>query len=418
MKGDLRKIGNSRKGKVFVIELFKIGFIFFAIITLTFLKVNLWISLLGTTFLFGLLFHLPVVKIGADLVSATLDEKTLLLIAALFAILFFSNLLKETGRMNKILEGFRHILKDIRVVIALLPAMIGLMPLVGGALVSAPMVVEGSDQLRLSPERRTFINYWFRHVWEYILPTYPALILAATLVGVPVRKLGWVNLPLTPVAILSGAMIGFWGISNSKEGGEVPQRASVWELLKNLFPLIFALVLVLGFKVELAYAFGLTILGMVLFNRLDPRTILKALKGSLSIELLLTVVTVMGFKKVLESSQAILTISTFLSSSGVPFRLIAIFVPLIVGLMTGMTIAPIAIGFPILIPLFQNDPDFLNYMMLAFASGIAGDLLSPFHLCLVLTKDYFHAEWKGIFRLLWVPVASLLGVALLMTYIR
>ena len=401
-----------------MVELIKIGLIFFAIITLTFLKVNLWISLLGTTFLVGLLFYLPVAKIGMDLVSATLDEKTLLLIAALFTILFFSNLLKETGRMNKILEGFRHILKDVRVVVALLPAMIGLMPLVGGALVSAPMVVEGSDQLKLSPERRTFINYWFRHVWEYILPTYPALILAATLVGVPVRKLGWVNLPLTPVAILSGAMIGFLGISNSKEGGEVLQRTSVWELLKNLFPLIFALVLVIGFTVELAYAFGLTILGMILFYRIDPKTVLKALKGSLSIELLLTVVTVMGFKKVLESSQAILTISTFLSSSGVPFRLIAIFVPLIVGLMTGMTIAPIAIGFPILIPLFQNDPDFLNYMMLAFASGIAGDLLSPFHLCLVLTKDYFHAEWKGIFRLLWVPVASLLGVALLMTYIR
>jgi len=401
-----------------MVELLKIGFIFFAIIILTFMKVNLWISLLGTTFLVGLLFHLPVAKIGMDLVSATLDEKTLLLIAALFTILFFSNLLKETGRMNKILEGFRYILKDMRVVVALLPAMIGLMPLVGGALVSAPMVVEGSDQLKLSPERRTFINYWFRHVWEYILPTYPALILAATLVGVPVRKLGWVNFPLTPVAILSGAMIGFWGISNSKEGGEVSQRTSIWELLTNLLPLIFALVLVIGFKVELAYAFGLTILGMILFNRIDPRTILKALKGSLSIELLLTVVTVMGFKKVLESSQAILTISTFLSSSGVPFRLIAIFVPLIVGVMTGMTIAPIAIGFPILIPLFQNDPDFLNYMMLAFASGIAGDLLSPFHLCLVLTKDYFHAEWKGIFRLLWVPVASLLGVALLMTYVR
>jgi integral membrane protein (TIGR00529 family) len=401
-----------------MVELIKISFVFFAIITLTFMKVNLWISLLGTTFLFGLLFHLPVVRIGTDLLLATIDEKTLLLLAALFTILFFSNLLKETGRMNRILEGFRHILKDMRVVIALLPAMIGLMPLVGGALVSAPMVVEGSDLLKLSPERRTFINYWFRHVWEYILPTYPALILAATLVGVPVRTLGWVNLPLTPVAILSGATIGFWGISNSREGGEVPQRTSAWELLKNLLPLIFALVLVIGFKIELAYAFGLTILGMIFSYRIDSKCVLKALKGSFSIELLLTVVTVMGFKKVLESSQVILTISTFLSSSGVPFRLIAIFVPLIVALMTGMTIAPIAIGFPILIPLFQNDPDFLNYMMLAFASGIAGDLLSPFHLCLVLTKDFFKADLRRVYRLLWVPVASLLGAALLMTYIR
>ena len=401
-----------------MVELIKIGFVFLAIMTLTIMKVSLWISLLGTTFLFGLLFHLPVVKIGTDLVLAAIDEKTLLLIAALFTILFFSNLLKETGRMNKILEGFRHILKDIRVVIALLPAMIGLMPLVGGALVSAPMVVEGSDQLKLSPERRTFINYWFRHVWEYILPTYPALILAATLMGVPVRTLGWVNLPLTPVAILSGATIGFWGISKAPQGEALSQRTSVWELLKNLFPLIFALVLVVGFKVELAYAFILTILGMILSYRMDLKSVIKALKGSFSIELLLTVVTVMGFKKVLESSQAILTISAFLSSSGVPFRLSAIFVPMIVALMTGMTIAPIAIGFPILIPLFQNDPEFLNYMMLAFASGIAGDLLSPFHLCLVLTKDYFKADLRGVYRLLWVPAASLLGVAILLTYIR
>jgi integral membrane protein (TIGR00529 family) len=401
-----------------VVELIKMGFIFLVIIALTFLKVNLWISLLGTTFLLGLLYHLPVVQVATDLVSATVDEKTLLLIGALFTILFFSNLLKETGRMNKILEGFNNIFKDLRVVIALLPAMIGLMPLIGGALVSAPMVVEGSDQLSLSPERRTFINYWFRHIWTYILPTYPTLVLAATLVGVPVRKLGWVHLPLTPMAILSGAMIGFWGVSKSQKREELFTPTSGWELLRNLLPLVFALILVVGFKVELCYAFGITILGMIVFYRIDRKVVLKALKGSLSIELLLTVVTVMAFKKVLESSQAIRTISTFLSSSGVPFRLIAIVIPLMVGLMTGMTIAPIAIGFPILIPLFQDDPDFLNYMMLAFASGIAGDLLSPFHLCLVLTKNYFRADLTGIFRLLWIPVASLIGMALLMTYVR
>ncbi len=59
----------------------KMGFIFFVIVALTLLKVNLWISLLGTTFLVGLLYHLPVVQIGTDLVSVSIDEKTLLLIA-------------------------------------------------------------------------------------------------------------------------------------------------------------------------------------------------------------------------------------------------------------------------------------------------------------------------------------------------
>jgi hypothetical protein len=91
----------------------------------------------------------------------------------------------------------------------------------------------------------------------------------------------------------------------------------------------------------------------------------------------------------------------------------AILVPFLVGVVTGMSIAPIAIGFPVLIPLFQNDPRFLDYMVLAFASGISGDLLSPFHLCLILTKDYFRADLKGVYRFIWIPTASLVAVALL-----
>ena len=53
--------------------------------------------------------------------------------------------------------------------------------------------------LGLSPERRTFVNYWFRHLWEYVVPTYPGLILAATMLGMPVRRFGWINLPFISV---------------------------------------------------------------------------------------------------------------------------------------------------------------------------------------------------------------------------
>ena len=122
---------------------------------------------------------------------------------------------------------------------------------------------------------------------------------------------------------------------------------------------------------------------------------------------------VMGFKEVLESSGAIHSVSRVLLSSGVPLWLMAISVPFLVGVITGVSIAPIAIGFPVLIPLFQNDPRFLDYMVLAFASGITGDLLSPFHLCLILTKDYFRADLKGVYRFIWIPAASLVAVALL-----
>jgi integral membrane protein (TIGR00529 family) len=399
--------------KSFVVELVKIGIVFLAIIVLMYRKVSLWLSLLLATFFLGILFRLPISKISVDLISSVVDPKTLLLIGAFVSILFFSNLLKETGRMNQIMEGFRSTLKDVRLVIALLPAIIGLMPIAGGALVSAPMVVEGSDELKLSPERRTFINYWFRHLWEYVLPTYPALVLAASLVGIPVRKFCWLNLPLTPAAILSGIAVGYWGVSKStKPYPNLSGRTAFWSLFKNLFPLLIALILVVGFKVELVFAFGFTIGGMILLFRIGRKEIFKGLKDSLGIELLLSVAFVMGFKKVLESTQAIPAVSGALSSVGIPLWLIGVSVPMLVGLMTGVTIAPIGIGFPILIPLLQTHPDFYYYMMLAFAGGIAGVLLSPLHLCLVLTKEYFQADWRGVYRLVWFPVVSILMVGL------
>jgi hypothetical protein len=397
-----------------VVELIKIGVVFAVILVLMYRKVSLWLSLLLATFLLGILFRLPLLKISTDVVSSVIDTKTLLIIGAFVSILFFSNLLKETGRMNQILEGFRSTLKDIRLVIALLPAIIGLIPIVGGALVSAPMVVEGSDELKLSPERRAFINYWFRHLWEYVLPTYPALVLAGSLIGIPLRKLCWLNLPLTPTAILSGILVGYWGVSRStKEYDHLSKGRAISILFKNLAPLLFALILVVGFKVELVYAFGVTIAGMIILFRIEGEKVVRGFKGSIGVELLLAVAFVMGFKKVLESSQAIPVVSQTLSSFGIPLWLIAVLIPLLVGVMTGVTIAPVGIGFPILIPLLQTHPDFHYYMMLAFAGGIGGVLLSPLHLCLVLTKEYFRADWKGMYRFIWFPVVSILVAGLL-----
>ena len=94
-----------------MVELLKIGIVFFIVLILTFKKVNLWIALLVGTILLGLLFRLPFQSIGRDLFTSIIDKGTLLLLGAFIAILFFSSLLKETGRMTEILEGFRIIFR-------------------------------------------------------------------------------------------------------------------------------------------------------------------------------------------------------------------------------------------------------------------------------------------------------------------
>jgi len=52
-------------------------------------------------------------------------------------------------------------------------------------------------------------------------------------------------------------------------------------------------------------------------------------------------------------------------------------------------------------------------MTFAYVSGFVGILLSPAHLCLSLTADYFKADLKDVYRILAGPAAVVFAVALL-----
>ncbi|HDS30691.1 MAG TPA: DUF401 family protein, partial [Firmicutes bacterium] len=97
----------------------------------------------------------------------------LTLLAMVVFILILSKCMKEAGALEELVGSMREVLRDNRFTIGFLPALIGLLPMPGGALFSAPMIEKLSDEAKLSPETRTYLNYWFRHVWEYSYPLYP-----------------------------------------------------------------------------------------------------------------------------------------------------------------------------------------------------------------------------------------------------
>ncbi|NLI91931.1 MAG: DUF401 family protein [Peptococcaceae bacterium] len=59
-----------------------------------------------------------------------------------------------------------------------MPAFLGFLPSLGGAIFSAPLVRESGQRYGLSAEKLTVINYWFRHIWEFSNPIVPAVLLA------------------------------------------------------------------------------------------------------------------------------------------------------------------------------------------------------------------------------------------------
>ena len=70
------------------------------------------------------------------------------------------------------------------------------------------------------------------------------------------------------------------------------------------------------------------------------------------------------------------------------------------------------VTFPIIMAMYGNAPD-LGAITFAFASGFAGVMLSPTHLCLVLTVQYFKADLAGTYRLMYLPVLLVFLVGLI-----
>jgi uncharacterized protein len=392
-------------------DFLKIVLILAGIIILIRLKVALSLTLLASAVVLGFLFHLSIEGIARGILKALLDFENFKLVVSLQLILLFSAIMKENGSMGKAISALRKVFHDARVTVALIPAIIGLIPVMGGAMLSAPLVAEASDDLQLSPERRTFLNFWFRHVWEYTLPTFPTIFLTASIVGISVTDLALVNLPLTAAAITVGIVFGFRGVKSFKgiheplTGGMVFKHLSLF--VGNLGPFFLVILLTLYFKLHLVYSLAVVMIGVLVLYRF-PFSLLKQLaKKHLSLELAFLIWVIMIFKEILVASGAMGSVTKELAQMGMPPVVLVILLPSLISFITGYPTAFVGLSFPVLLPFIQSSPIGLYYVMLALGSGLSAHLLSPMHACLVMTLQYYHASMEKVYRLLAIPVAIL-----------
>jgi integral membrane protein (TIGR00529 family) len=182
-------------------------------------------------------------------------------------------------------------------------------------------------------------------------------------------------------------------------------------------PIFVTLLLVVVFRVNLVLAMGGVSVALYLVHRYSPRKVLESLRESVSIKALFLVSSILIFQETLRVTGALAAISEFFARSGLPPLLILASIPFLAGLMTGLTVAYVGITFPILMPLMGSGTPNLGLLSLAFGSGFAGVMLSPMHLCLVLTREYFEADMAKVYRRLWVPAALVLAAGVVPVYL-
>jgi integral membrane protein (TIGR00529 family) len=391
-------------------DLLKISLVFALILLLLRKKLNIGLVMLIAASVLFLLYQMPFILIWKTCKGAALNDVTIKLILALTFIRIFEMILREHAVLTQMMSAVKAIFRNRKLVIVSMPFLIGLIPSVGGAYFSAPMVAETTSDTKMSPEEKGFINYWFRHPWEYILPLYPGILLASAVSKIALHTLITVNLAYAALILITGFVFSMHNIKGVVKVEERLSKKGLWSFV----PIITVLLLVVIFHIELHYALLAVVIFLLLFYRYNLKSTLTALKHGFSIDVIILILGVMLFKETMENSGAVKNLSQFFIKEGISVFPILFLLPFLTGLLTGLTVGFVGSTFPLIISIAGNTS--IGAISFAFASGFLGVLLSPIHICLILTREYFKADLWGIYKMM-IPAGIIVFCGAIVEYL-
>lgn len=361
--------------------------LFVLVLVLIRVKVPIGLSLLSGAIFLGIWYFGLGVDFWKLLYNSLINVRSWKLVATVVLILTFAHLFESIGFVRSMVSSLESFLPP-RWVARAAPAIIGLLPMPGGAMVSAPIVKHISRDSDIKPEKLTAQNYWWRHVWETTWPLYPSIILAAAVLKVSVWDVAIINFPISVICILTGLMLG--GVGSSRR---VSGHGDFIRLLKSLWPILFIVIIGLVLKIDLIISVMLVLAILVFKYKPSKAAVIASLKKGFAPWVIVLIFGVMTLMYAMEKTGAAVSFYEELLQIGIPAGLVVFMVPFVVGVLTGVTAAYIGVGFPIVLPLLGTQSLTYNAgMFLAFAGGFMGVMASPVHLCLVLTSEYFRAS--------------------------
>lgn len=414
-----------------MIPIIKLIIIVIIFIILVSRKWNIGLIMLLGSLLTGIFFLMPPLKLLKSIAIGTIHVDTIKLIVTVYFTLSLGFFLKEFGYFNNLTSSLGKLIPNRYIALTIPPAIIGFIPMPAGAMLSAPMLEEGSKGLNISAELKTFINFWFRHPWEYCWPIYLGIILASTVLSIPIRSIILTQYPLTFAVIAAGIIFGFPKLLGGTRTAEhsttrinlTSKGKESRKFFLNMWPILLVFILVVAAKIDVIIALALTMFIVIFLGKTaspggkqtSKETILTGLKKGFMWDIILLLVSVMIFKRVLEDSGALLATTGFFETVKLSSLVLIAFIPFIVGFLTGVSTAFVGIAFPMLLPLLTNN---LNHVMFAYAWGFGGVLLSPVHLCLVITQEYFKANLWKVYKYLLPATGFVMLVACILLWLR
>ena len=401
-------------------ELIKISLVLILILILIRKKLGIgYVMLIASAALF-LLYGMDAEHIAATIEKTLVNGVTLKLLLALSLIRIFELILREKNILVAMMSTAKVLFRKRRAIIISMPLLIGMLPSLGGAYFSAPMVKEATSGMQMSQEEKAFINYWFRHPWEFILPLYPGILLASAVSNIPLYNIIKANMGYAVTLLATGFLFAMKGVDKDPHKAQAEHaedkmagKTASKKDLASFLPIVIVLALVVFVHIELHYALLATIVPLFFLFRYRSADIIRITRYGFALEVIILIFGIMLFKESMDSSGAVRNLSSFFIQQNIPFLPVICILPFVIGLMTGLTVGFVGSTFPLLISMTGGAS--LAHISLAFSAGFIGVLLSPVHLCLVLTKEYFKADLWGIYKKI-LPASAIIFIAALLEY--
>jgi hypothetical protein len=113
----------------------------------------------------------------------------------------------------------------------------------------------------------------------------------------------------------------------------------------------------------------------------------------------------MILREMMKASQVHVFITETMHTLAFPAILIIILIPLLLGTLTGYNLGAIALSYPLVEPFFSlTGISLLGLTSLIFMSSLIGYLVSPIHLCNVLSSEYLKTDTTRMYKI-FLPAA-------------
>lgn len=401
-------------------------------------KVHLGLAAAAGGIVFALLRGLSPGAILKAAAGELLDPDTLLLLVLVTVIMMFSGAMKKAGAMDAFARALSSVVPSKRLALATAPLIIGTLPMPGGAILSAPLVDAFDPKRERGGHTLSATNYWFRHNLELAWPLYPAFILTTTMSGLSVGRLMLLNLYAAPLLFILGLIFILprnreLERAEGKQAEPAVEKPGLAKVLSGFAPLAIVLggyaaldavasriLPGLGLSAELEGTLGhyvpifLAIGAASLYLAARPGG-KGAFKGSMSAHTLKLTAVVAGIKvfaALLEAGGVAEASAAELAGAGIPSLAAAAVLPFVAGLVTGVGFGYVGLSFPIVLGLFPAGSAFPleAAVVLAGVFGYAGMMLSPLHVCMVVSAEHFGSGLPAVIRRLAAPLGVFMAL--------